>query len=159
MFGCFNRRRILRDGVMHPCGSDIEGDLIKVESEDAAAINLRYSNGAIGNVLLSEISPGRGNHLSLEITCEYGNLWWNEEDNNQLHVAKKGEGIQTEIFAFGNGFGDTFISLLQEFYKAVANGQASDSYPTFREGANICAICTAVYNSAKNDSHWVAVEE
>jgi len=159
LFGCFNPQRVLKDGMMYPLHAGIDGEKFAVPSEDAAVVNIKYSNGAIGSVVLSEISPGRGNRLTLEITCEYGNLWWNEEDNNILHTAKKGEGIKTEVFAFGNSFGETFITLLKEFYAAVEKSKKSDSYPSFKEGADICAICSAIYESAKDDSRWVKIKE
>ena len=63
---------------------------MNVSSEDAAAVNLKFENGAIGTVLLSEVSQGRVNRISLEVTGEKMNLWWNSEDNNILNTAVKG---------------------------------------------------------------------
>lgn len=158
LFGNFHPQRTLKDGLMYPPEAGVSGTTIDVTSEDAAAINLRYEDGAIGSVLLSEISPGRGNRLSLEVTCQYGNLWWNEEDNNLLHTAKKGEGIRTERFAFGNGFTDTFRTLMQRYYAAVAAGQTRpQDVPTFREGAQVTAVCCALAESAAADSRWIGV--
>ena len=116
----------------------------------------------MGNVLLSEISPGRGNRLTLEITCQYGNLWWNEEDNNILYTAKKGEGVRMEVFAFGNGFSDTFRTLLTNYYGEVARRKAGEAaaqenWPTFEEGAQVTAVCCAAAESARQDSRWVEV--
>lgn len=146
---------------MYPADGAVQGEKIHIGTEDAAAVTLRYKGGALGNVLLSEISPGRGNRLTMEITCQYGNLWWNEEDNNLLHTARKGEGVHTQVFAFGNGFDDTFTTLLKEVYAAVRAGAPDKTprYPTFREGARIAAACSAIYASAKNDSRWTSVQE
>lgn len=168
LFGRFHPQRILSDGMMYPKESGAEGEIICVDSEDAAALSLRYEDGAIGNVMLSEISPGRGNRLTLEITCQYGNLWWNEEDNNILYTAKKGEGVHMEVFAFGNGFTDTFRTLLSNYYKAVAEKKKGKSFdkkekqrkewPTFEEGAQVTAVCSAAACSAAEDSRWVKVK-
>lgn len=158
-FGCFHEQRVLKDGVMYPADSGVAGSPIAIHTEDAAAVTIRYENGALGNVLLSEVSPGRGNRLTLEITCRDGNLWWNEEDNNLLHTARKGEGVHTEVFSFGNGFNDTFITLLQNVYAAIAAGAREGDYPTFRQGAAIAAACSAIYESAKHDSAWVRVAQ
>ena len=174
-FGRFFPERVVRNGMMEAADGEREtgtGDVLHVASEDAACVTFRYEDGAIGNVCLSEISPGRGNYLSIEITCEKGNLWWNEEDNNVLHTAKKGDGVRSDIFAFGNGFSDTFASLMRNFYRAVL--QASDraasasdqvsaqagepaEYPTFREGARIVRICEAIRRSAERDAAWIHV--
>ena len=177
LFGNFHPDRIVSDGMMYPADpegdakiqSKIEGTTIHVDSEDAAVISLKYEDGAIGSLLLSEVSPGRGNRLTLEITCEDGNLWWNEEDNNILHTAKKGEGIRTEVFAFGNGFSETFQTLLERYYGAIERKsscqepdcQKSDcktpDWPTFEEGAQITSICCALAESAAQNSRWVAI--
>lgn len=173
LFGNFHPHRILADGMMYPEDSGVKGEDFSVISEDAAALTFRYEDGAMGNVLLSEISPGRGNRLSLEITCQYGNLWWNEEDNNILYTARKGEGVCMEVFAFGNGFTDTFRTLLSNYYKAVADQKtgaaegkdtnaagvaaAEKNWPTFEEGAQVTAVCCAAAESAAADSRWVEV--
>ena len=110
-------------------------------------------------MLLSEVSPGRGNRLTIEITCENGNLWWNEEDNNLLHTARKGQGVHTEVFAFGNGFADTFQMLVRDMYEALKAGTPNTgTYPNFAQGARTAAVCRAIYDSAKNDSRWILVE-
>lgn len=188
LFGKFFPERYIENGVMMPVRDDRDAELyerIRVDSEDAACISFRYEDGAIGSCVLSEISPGRGNRLSIEITCENGNLWWNEEENNVLHTALHGEGVHSEIFAFGNGFNDTFAALMRNFYRAVrlseklsdggamendsgklppGSGDASADdrystenleYPTFREGAQITAVTEAILESAENDSRWV----
>lgn len=157
LLGKFNPQRTLKDGMMYPLSAGMEGEVISVISEDAAVINLRYEDGAIGSVVLSEVSPGRGNRLSLEITCEYGNVWWNEEDNNLLHTARKGEGIHTEVFAFGNGFTDTFRTLLEQYYTAIAKQQPAPDLPSFAQGAQITALCCAIEKSACEDSRWVSL--
>lgn len=158
-FGCFHPQRILKDGMMYSADSGAEGTPISVRTEDAAAVTLRYENGVLGNVLLSEVSPGRGNRLTIEITCENGNLWWNEEDNNLLHTARKGQGVHTEVFAFGNGFADTFQMLVRDMYEALKAGTPNTgTYPNFAQGARTAAVCRAIYDSAKNDSRWILVE-
>ena len=143
--------------MLMPDGTEKE---VAVASEDAAQILLSFEDGASGAVVLSEVSPGRGNRLSFEITCEKGNLWWNEEENNCLHTAKKGEGIRTEVFAFGNGFGDTFEALVREFYTGAGpDGTPGGMLPSFADGRYLSAVCDAVRESAGKGSCWVSVKE
>ena len=145
--------RVVRDNMMEKVSSHtVSGSArrIRVDTEDAASVSLRFENGAIGSVMLSEISPGRGNRLALEITCENGSLWWNEEENNVLHTAVRGGGVHSDIFAFGNGFNDTFLTLIQNFY-------SGREVPTFREGAQVAEVCGAIRQSAVNDSAWTRI--
>ena len=152
LFKSFSPDRILKDGIMEKAspGKPEDGQRIRVDSEDAAVISLRFENGAAGSVLLSEVSQGRGNRIAFEITCEEGNLWWNGEENNLLHTAKRGEGIRTEVFAFGNGFQDTFAELFCSFYE---RGEG----PSFEEGAQVTEVCAAAARSAAAGSAWMEV--
>jgi predicted dehydrogenase len=157
-FGCFNTVRHIKDGVMY---SDItEGEVVNVVSEDVACVNLKYEDGVIGSVLLSEVSPGHVNQINLEITGEKGNVWWNSEEYNIIHSATKNSGVNTEIFAFGNGFMDTFRELVKHYYAAVEEGSEPDNpiYPTFEEGCEIVKICNAIQRSAMNNSAWEEIK-
>lgn len=159
-FGKFYPERYLENGVMYPdAGQETGAEKIEVRSEDAAVVNLRFDNGAIGSLVLSEVSQGHINRLSLEVTGEKKNLWWNSEDNNLLHTAVKGGGVNSEIFAFGNGFMDTFRALVDYFYKDVKEGGpcADPVYPTFEEGRDIVKLCNALLESAEQDGRWTAV--
>lgn len=150
--------RYVKDGIMYH-ESDA-GEKMEVDSEDIASINIRYEDGVIGSVLLSEISPGRVNDINLEVTGEKGNVWWNSEQYNILHKATKNSGVNSEIFAFGNGFMDTFRELTKHFYEAVEAGKQPENpvYPTFEEAANIVKICNAVLRSADNNAAWEEVK-
>ena len=140
LFACYTPHRILKDGMMYP---------------DKAS---EKANETGRKVVLSEVSPGRGNHLSLEITGTDGNIWWNEEENNQLFTARKGAGIRKEVFAFGNGFSETFIQMFEAFYQAVQEGRPGETYPDFARGARIARICQGVLESVRTGGAWINVE-
>lgn len=160
LFGRFNPRRKLKDNVMYPMSNEDIAEEIEVISEDAAAINLRFEDGAIGNAVFSEVSQGRINYISLEVTGEKMNLWWNSESNNFLHTSVKEQGVNTEVFGFGNGFSDTFKSLVKLYYDSLENLEYSieQLYPTFDDGANIVRICNAILESSDNDGKWVEID-
>lgn len=129
----------------------------EVDSEDVAIVSMRFEGGAIGVVTLSELSQGRYNLLSLEVTGEKKNIWWNSEAMNQLHYAEKGGTVQSKVFAFGNGFNDTFRSLIGAVYQDVARGCPGPDpvYPTFDDGMRNVMLCNAIYESAADHSKWV----
>ena len=159
VFGNFNPSRTVKDGIMYHPSANPGGDTVDVLSEDAATVNIRFSDGAIGTALFSEISQGRINRLTLEVTgCEQ-NLWWNSEDNNMLYTSRKGEGVNKQVFAFGNGFTDTFRSLIGAFYTDVRTGIKPEKpvYPSFEEGARIVRLCNALQESAQLNAQWVEV--
>lgn len=159
LLGRFDPIRRLENGFMTADDAG-EGERLAVASEDAAVVSLRFSGGAIGGMTLSEVSQGRVNRLSVEVTGENANLWWNSEDNNRLNTAHKGGGVNTEVFGFGNGFNDTFRELLKAYYAAVeAKAPQAKTFPGFEEGAGVVKLCNAVLTSSEQDSRWVAVDE
>lgn len=155
-FGCFNPDRKLVEVMMHSADTDAN---LHIDSEDAAAISMRFSNGAIGNVLLSEVSHGRGNQLKLEVSSGTNSLWWNSEHPYQLHTAQKFTGVTTQTSPFGHGFMGTFADCMTAFYEDVEKGivNSNPSYATFKDGAINAAICDAIHNSATHESQWVTV--
>lgn len=159
-FGAFWPVRQEAGGVMYP---DPAPDRIPcpVDSEDAAVLSLRFEGGAIGAVTLSEVSPGRYNHLSLEITGEHGNIWWNAEQSSTLCFARRDGSVRSQLFPFSGAFSGTFRQLMAAFYRDIAAGGASPNpdYPTFRDGLRNAALCNAIYESASGNGRWVALPE
>ena len=158
-FGKFNPNRFLNDNIMYKDKPSENSSPITVSTEDAASISLRFEDGAIGNVLLSEVSHGRKNRLSIEITGYDKSLWWNSESSDRLHIAEKGGRSFEELFAFENGFAETFKKMFEAVYGEISSGlTAVQGYPSFRDAARNVLICNAVYASASSDSKWVDIE-
>ena len=89
LFGCFQPQRMLKDGMMEPPEA-AEGVPVTVRSEDSALLHFRMASGAIGSAVLSEVSHGRTNRLSLEITGKNRSLWWDSEASTALHQGQRG---------------------------------------------------------------------
>lgn len=143
-FGNFQPKRKLENGIM-----TAEGEDVTVNSEDVAIIQFMTAQGAIGSVVLSEISQGRINRLAVEITGANQSIWWNSEASTVYHTATKDQGIQSRILPFGeNGFTDTFISLIKDFYIT------KNCVPTFADGLYSTKVCNAIYQSATNNGIW-----
>lgn len=158
-YGRFAPRRYIKDGVMYETEqSNSKG--ISINSDDAAVVSLRFSNGAIGSLLLSEVSHGRNNRISIEISGDKQSVWWNSENPYSLSRAGKFTGVNVEINAFGGGFPNTFKGFFKEVYKDIEAGSVSNLpvYPTFKDGYINSAVCNAIYESANNNSKWIEVK-
>lgn len=153
-FAYFNKNRLLKDNIMYPANEG-EGNLI-VNSEDTAAILLRFSNGAIGNLIVSEHSHGRNNKVAIEFTGKNSSIWWDSEDPHKLHTAGKNTGINTNINVFSGGYKESFVSFFKAVYDSIDKKQ--NEYPSFYDGVINVVICNAIYKSANNNSQWVKIE-
>lgn len=152
-----NPQRHLKDGIMYQLESDVEGALIQVDSEDAAFLTLRFSNGALGSLVLSEVSHGRSNLIEIEVVGESKSLWWNTEDPYKLNRSEgKFKGVQVQINPFAGGFPDSYSSFFKSVYQAI-EGDGGRDYPDFYDGYVNAAVCDAIYESAMKQSAWVEV--
>lgn len=158
-FANFEPKRDRKDGMMYELSSISDAEKIEVKSEDAALLHFRFEDGAIGSLVLSEVSQGRINRLEIEITGAKKNIWWNSEENNKLNLGEKGQAVKSLLYPFGNGFNDTLKRLFKNFYADIARGQFGDRppYPTLLDGMRNVMICNAAYESAINQGKWIEI--
>ena len=158
-YGKFTPTRYIKDGMMYE--EELPGSKkITVSSDDAVVAAIRFSNGALGNLFLSEVTQGRSNYVSMEITGTNKTISWNSEDPYKLKSATKFGGTLCETNAFGGGFPNTFSRFFREVYKDMDAGKPSENptYPTFLDGYKNAAICEAIYESAHHESAWTNVK-
>lgn len=156
-FANFQPNRFLTpDGLIHPTKMK-ESQAISIISEDAATVLFKFSNGAIGNVVLSEVAHGKKNQLKLEVTGTHQSIWWNNETPYQLFQGQKSKGVQISTNPFGGGFKETFKDLFKSVYEAIESPEKATNYPSFKDGAINAAVCEAIYQSAKNNSKWIPI--
>jgi predicted dehydrogenase len=145
-----------------------------ITTEDCATILLRFENGAIGNLTISQISAGRKNTLEFEIDGSTSAAAWNSEHPDDLWVGHRGrpsellprdpallnaEGRAAASLPAGHneGFADTFKALYRAVYHAVAgDGPSEPDYPTFADGHESMLVCEAIARSARQGS-WASV--
>lgn len=158
-FGRFTPERYVKDGVMYE--EALPGsEKVTVDSDDAVVCAFRLANGALGSLFLSEVTHGRSNDLSIEITGTQKTVSWNSENPYQLRSAVKSGGTLCETNAFGGGFPNTFSDFFREVYKEIDAGKPSraPAYPTFLDGYRNAAVCEAICESASNGSAWTDVK-
>ncbi|GAB2027834.1 Gfo/Idh/MocA family protein [Lactovum odontotermitis] len=154
-FGKFNPLRALKDGKMLP-SEDVtpDSETVTVNSEDAALITFELENGAIGSVVLSEVSHGKKNQLKVAFTGAHGTVTWNSQRNNEFNYAHGREDLKTSVDAYGNAFGDTFMSLINDFYAE----NSSDRLPDIKAAGHIVKLCNTVYESDRQNGAWLDVK-
>lgn len=158
-YGSFFPDRTLADGMQYPAGT-VEGTPFHTDSDNVALVSFRLDNGALANMVLSEITQGRYNYLDITVTGTKSSFWWNSEDLNRLHVGKKNSRVEEEVLAFGDGFNASVTNMLREVYRDIEIGKPSENakYAKFADGLANTMICDAIYRSAKNNSRWEEVQ-
>jgi len=158
-YGKFYKDRYVKDHMMYR--TEVNGShKIEVNSDDAVIAALRFKNGALGNLFLSEVTHGKNNFISMEITGTNKTVRWESENPYKVYSSGKFTGETCDINSFTGGFPNTFSAFFQEVYKSMTSGNQSElpSYPTFYDGYINAAVCEAIFNSANNHSTWTEVK-
>ena len=113
-----------------------------VQTEDFASVLLRFSNGARGNLGVSQVAAGRKNCIRIEIYGSKKSAWWCSEEPEMLHFGNRDGANETAVRAtpaFGDGaagfmdyppghvegFPDTFKMNFRAIYAAISGRPAT----------------------------------
>ena len=142
-----------------------------VTTEDAVTAVFRTGGGAAGTFVISQVSPGRKNHLHLEVACAEASVRFEQERPETLWLGRRAgtETVWRDPAALGpdaarlavvpaghpQGYLDCFDLFVRDSYAAIA-GEEPDGLPTFADGARSARLIDAVL--ASNDAGgWVEV--
>ena len=142
-----------------------------VTTEDAVTALFRTAGGVHGTLIISQVSPGRKNHLHVEIACAEASVRFEQERPETLWLGRR-EGTETvwrdpttlgaeaarlAVAPAGHpqGYLDCFDLFVADSYAAIA-GEAPEGLPTFADGARSAHLIDAVLASARSGG-WVEV--
>jgi len=142
----------------------------RVETEDVAIVQFETDFGAVGSVVVSQVTHGRKNRLWMSLDGDAGSLAFNQEQPDALWFGSR---ERTSVLARGGppspaadrynilpaghpqGYQDCFNAFVGDVYDAVA-GAEPDGLPTFADGVRASALTDAVIESHKREA-WVEV--
>lgn len=148
---------------------------VRIESEDAALILVRFEGGARGVLAASQVSAGRKNSVAVEVSASRSSVAWRGERPDELwigHRSKPNELLLRDpsllsgdaaTFAavpggHAEGFENTFRAMYRAVYSDIASGArpARPAYATFEDGHQEAKLLDAVAESAVRGA-WVDV--
>jgi predicted dehydrogenase len=143
-----------------------------VDTEDAAFVQFETDGGALGSLVVSQISAGRKNRLWLEVDGAEESLVFDQENPETLWCGRREAAtvlardpaaltapaarLATLPAGHPQGYRDCFDAFVADAYAAVASGTYSDGLPGFDDGARAARITDAVLASAASET-WVEV--
>ena len=155
-------------------GGSASGDARAVTTEDAALVQFETDEGALGSVVVSQVSAGRKNRLWLEVDAAEEALAFDQEHPEELWRGRREELTivrrdPAELSApaaryatlpggHPQGYADCFDAFVADFYEAVRGGALPDGTPTFADGLRAALITDAVLASSGREGEWVDVE-
>jgi predicted dehydrogenase len=124
-------------------------------------------------MVVSQVSPGRKNHLHLEVAGAEASLRFEQERSETLWVGRRERNetlwrdpaalhpAAARLTSMPPGHAEGYVACFEAFvadtYTAIASGAAPDGLPRFADGARSARIVDAVVASARAGAAWVEV--
>lgn len=150
---------------------DVSYKSIDIDTEDAAYIMVKFDNGIMGNVVVSQVSGGRKNGFQIDVDAAQYSMRWFQEDCDKLLIGTRncnsiyhagaemlhGDAVRYATLPSGHplGWADALRSAVREYYNDV-KGVSACNYATFADGDYIERIVEACVKSSRED-RWVDV--
>jgi predicted dehydrogenase len=150
------------------------GDTRRVTTEDAAVVHFETDGGALGSLVVSQVSAGRKNRLWIELDGSNEAIAFDQEHPEELWIGRRDSLtiLRRDPLALSppaaryaslpgghpQGYADCFDSFVADFYEAVRGAPLPDGTPTFDDGLRAAVITDAVLASSSRDGEWVDVE-
>ncbi len=148
-----------------------KGGPVEVKTEDAVTLNFETDGGAIGSLVLSQVSLGRKNRIwfSLEGTKASfvfdhempDTLWIGGRSSSEV-LARSADGLHSGAARYvtvpaghPQGYQDCFNAFVADSYGAIS-GEVPDGLPGFADGRRAAELTEAVLASAAKQT-WVEV--
>jgi predicted dehydrogenase len=161
----------------HSAGHSFErgdggGDRRAVETEDIATVMFETDAGAVGSVVVSQVSAGHKNRLWFEVSGLERAFAFEQEQPETLWVggSASAERVPRDFSTLSppaaayvtlpgghpQGFHDCFDAFIADTYDAIRGAEAADGLPTLADGARAVRLTDAVLASAA-ERGWVEV--
>jgi predicted dehydrogenase len=152
-------------------GEDADAERRPVSTEDLVVMLFRTEGGVLGTMLVSQVSPGRKNHLHIEVGCERASVRFEQERPETLWLGRRERteelwrdaahlspsAARHAIVPVGHpqGYLECFDAFVADTYAAMG-GADPDGLPRFSAGVRQAHITAAVLMSAAT-GEWVDV--
>jgi predicted dehydrogenase len=145
----------------------------RIQTEDAVAVVVQTSGGAIGTLLVSQAAPGRKNRLHLEIAGALESIGFDQENPESLWLGRRvgsqvivrapeqlhPDAARLSVLPAGHsqGYQDAFNAFVADSYAAIG-GANPEGLPRLSDGLRAVRITDAVIAAAESGA-WTSVPE
>jgi predicted dehydrogenase len=163
--------RISRVGAMSRTLFTGRANHKNVQTEDLVSAVFATETRTVGNLLVSQVAPGRKNRLMIEIsgsesTVQFDQeapetLWLGKRTGSQLLVrdpaALSPDAARLSVLPGGHpqGYQDAFNAFVADTYAAIS-GDIREGLPTFRDGLRAAILTESIIGSS-NSGQWIDV--
>jgi predicted dehydrogenase len=164
--------RVSEDGRRAFASDRASGAPRPVTTEDAAVVQFETDVGAVGSMLVSQVSAGRKNRLWIELDGADEALAFDQEQPEELWCGRREAATilrrdpgtlspPAARYAFlpgghPQGYADCFDAFVADVYDAIRGGSPAEGMPSFADGLRTAQITEAVLTSSREQG-WIDV--
>lgn len=148
---------------------------VSIDTEDLGHLLLKFEDGVRGNLIVSQVSAGRKNHLHFEIGGTQSSIAWNAETPNRMWIgfrdqpnkilqkdpslmSSRASRFSSYPSGHAEGYPDTFKQCFRGFYEYILSDRSeAPSFPTFQDGHDEVLLCEAILLSHEQQ-RWVDIK-
>jgi predicted dehydrogenase len=165
--------RITRVGALSRTLFSGRANHADVQTEDLVTAVFETRNGAVGNLLVSQVAPGRKNRLMIEISGSESTVQFDQEAPETLWLGKRAgsqllvrdpdalspDAARLSVLPAGHpqGYQDAFNGFVADTYAAIG-GEGPEGLPTFQDGLRAAVLTQSILESI-NSGHWTEVPD
>jgi len=144
-----------------------------IDTEDFAAILLRFDNGTVGSMVVSQVFAGKKNKMNILIAGSKKSVEWDLDNLENLIIGSKDKanevltkdislvsdstrGLISYPAGHAEGYPDAFKQGFKQIYSYIANRNSIKEFATFEDGLNEMIINKCIYESAKSGT-WMKI--
>lgn len=163
-------------GPVETFGSSREMDYEEhvIDTEDICMVLLRYEDGALGELMVSQVFAGAKNGLTISVAGQKQSATWGAENCCELSIGRRdaANGILTKspelldpqaakLAAYpgghGEGFPDAFKQHFHRIYQHILHPERPADFASFSDGRRLLLIGEKLLESAKC-GRWIDIE-
>lgn len=147
-------------------------ELVDIDTEDAAFILVQLKDGTMGSLVLSQVSAGYKNGLTVSVDGSRYSMTWNQETPDRLYLGSRENGVtyvQAEAAALHGaaqryatlppghvvGWNDALRNAIQSFYEEL-RAEPNNRFARFADGDRVVRIVEACLVSNEREQ-WVDI--
>ena len=172
------RKKPLGEVATFSKNANAEYEDIEVKTEDYGAVMFKLEDGTHGLFYVSEISPGHGCGLNIEVDGSLASASWNQEHPNKIQIGYRDQGVLIKDrdpnmlssrarsytgLAKGHpeGWNDAEKNTIGKFYQYIlSDGKLSGTeceFTTLEEAQYLLKLVEAILESSKSGK-WVHID-
>lgn len=162
------------DGSSPTFSTAQDGIQVTVANEDLVVMHFETADGVLGSAVISHVSPGRKNALSIEVSGTSASASFAQEHPSTIWIGRQGrsttlvaepsllspDAARHAVVPAGHpqGWLDCIDRFVADTYLAIA-GEKPEGLPTIADGHRAVTITEAVLQSSAAAGQWVDVPE